>query len=177
MSTRLCPVCAAVFGLVLCLPPSVTAQEPEAFTLLGDEPGPAPSLGAARSWQVAARFEVLRAAPPRLDLPLGTEDIRAAELIDFERRGTDDYTWRGRLTEGDGSVTLTVRGPARAGLIEAGRSVYEIVPRGHGASSLVLLDSDRFPECGTSTGEAVAAEPSSAIDGVAVPVLPARDSQ
>jgi len=177
MSTRLYQVCAAVFGLVLCLPPSVTAREPEAFTLLGDEPGPAPSLAAVRSWQVAARFEVLRAAPPRLDLPLGAQEIRTAELVDFERRGTDDYTWRGRLTEGDGSVTLTVRGPALAGRIEAGRSVYEIVPRGRGASNLVLLDSDRFPECGTSAREAVAAEPSSATDGVAVPVSATRDSQ
>lgn len=160
MSTRHYPLPAVCLLLVLCLPFPLAAQEPEAFTLLGDDVGAAPSLAAVRSWQVAARFEVLRTAPPRVELPLGAGEIRAAEMVGFERRGAEDYTWRGRLAEGEGSVTLTVRGPELAGLIEVDGTAYEIVPRGRGTSSLVLLDSDRFPECGVAPREAGAEEPS-----------------
>lgn len=160
MSTRNRPSLAVCLLLVLCLPLPLAAQEPEAFTLLGDDAGAAPSLAAVRSWEIAARFEVLRAAPPRVELPLGAGEIREAELTGFERRGADDYTWRGRMTEGEGSVTLTVRGSELAGFIEADRAAYEIVPRGRGISSLVLLDSDRFPECAAAPREAGADEPS-----------------
>lgn len=145
----------------LCLPLALAAEVPEAFTILGDDPGAA-SMAAVQSWQVSARLEVLRAAPPRLGLPLAAGMIRTAELTGFESRGADSYTWRGRWTEGEGSITLTVHGPELAGFIEADNAVYEIVPHGEkrGTSSLTLLDTDRFPECATSEREAVAETPS-----------------
>lgn len=165
MSTRLCAL-----GLLclLCLPLALAAEEPEAFTILGADPGPA-SVAAVGGWQVAARFEVLQAAPPRLGLPLSLGETRTAELTGFERRGADSYTWRGRWTDGEGSVTLTVHGSELAGLIEAGPAVYEIVPRGRGLSSLALLDTDRFPECATSDRQAAAVEPSFEEAGIATP--------
>src|SRR5687768_7890861 len=124
MQTRLCSAAGLVFLLCLSLP--LAAEEPEAFKILGNDPGPG-SAAAVRSWLVAARFDVLRAAPARLGLPLAAGEIWSADLIDFERRA-DGYTWRGRLTKGAGSVTLTVHGAALAGFIEAEKSVYEIVP-------------------------------------------------
>jgi hypothetical protein len=143
----------------LCLPLALAAEVPEAFTIDGDDPGAA-SMAAVPSWQVSARFEVLRAAPPRLGLPLAAGKIRTAELTGFESRGADSYTWRGRWADGEGSVTLTVHGTELAGFIEADNAVYEIVPQGkQGISSLTLLDTDRFPECATSKNQAVAEIP------------------
>lgn len=164
MLTRWC--IAGLLLFVLCLPLALAAEEPEAFTILGEDSRPA-SVAAVGSWQVAARFEVLEAAPPRLGLPLATGEIRTAELTGFERRGADSYTWRGRWTDGEGSVTLTVHGSALAGFLAADHAVYELVPRGRGASSLVLLDSDRFPECATAESHAVAVEPSAEKAGIA----------
>jgi peptidyl-Asp metalloendopeptidase len=156
MSTHDGSSCALSLLLLLCLPLSLAAQEPGAFDLLGDEP--ASSLAAVRSWQIVPRFDVLRAAPARLELSLGAGETRAFDRTDFESRGAEDYTWRGRMAEGEGSVVLTVHGKALAGYLEADGTVYEIVPRGRDAASLVLLDSDRFPEC---AGEAsVAGDPS-----------------
>lgn len=153
----------------LCLPLALAAEVPEAFTILGDDPRGA-SMAAVQSWQVSARLEVLRAAPPRLELPLAAGKIRTAELTGFESRGADSYTWRGRWTEGEGSVTLTVHGPELAGFIEADGAVYEIVPRGdgqRGTSSLTLLDTDRFAECATSERQAVTEAPSLEIGDIA----------
>lgn len=142
-----------------CLPFALAAEEPQAFTIVGAggaDPGEA-WPAAAQSWQVSARLDVLRAAPPRLGLPLAA-GVRTAELRDFERRAADSYTWRGRWADGEGSVTLTVVGRELAGLIEAGPEVYELVPKGKGTADLVLLDSDGFPECGTSERQAVRTE-------------------
>ena len=155
MWTRAYLVCAVCLFFLSALP--LAAQAPEAFTLSNEDAGPAPSPGGVQSWRLDARFEVLQEAPQRLALPLGAGVIREAELTEFERRASDNYTWRGRM--GEGSVTLTVRGRALAGFIEAGSAVYEIVPRERGVSSLVLLDSDRFPECATT--EEHAPQPSS----------------
>ncbi len=165
MWTRTSLVCVACLFFMSSLP--LAAQAPEAFTLSSEDTGPALSPGGLQSWRMDARFEVLERAPQRLALPLGAGVIRAAELTEFERRAPDNYTWRGRLADGEGSVTLTVRGPALAGFIEADNAVYEVVPRDRGVSSLVLLDSDRFPECGTT--EEHAPKPSSATAETAAP--------
>src|SRR6266545_728596 len=171
MRSRVCSRLFVYLLFVLCLPLPLFAQEPEAFTLVGDEPGPAQSLAAVRSWQVTARLDVLSAAPARLDLPLGAGEIRTAERTGFERRSADDYTWRGRLAEGEGSVTLTVHGQVLAGSIENGNTVYELVPQGRDTSSLVLIDSDRFPECATTGEVQKSGDPSPDEEGIAAPVF------
>lgn len=170
MWARLSVVYAMGVFSIFCLPLPLSGQEPEAFQWIGSESGPAPSFAAAGSWQVAARFDVLRTAPPRLALPFAWGEARAAVLTAFERRSVEDYTWRGRLEEGEGSVTLTVHGASLAGFIEEGNTVYEIVPRERGISSLVLLDPDDFPECGTGNEQAV--EPDSGAEEAAVPAAP-----
>lgn len=126
------------------LPLHAQGEAPEAFTWLDAAPRPLPSLAAERFQEVAARFDLLRSAPPRLGLPLLGGVTVLAERTGFERRG-DGYTWLGRIAETDGSVVLTIHGTALAGLIESPDGIYEIVPRGRGTSSLALLATDRFP--------------------------------
>jgi len=150
LTIRTCTFLVACVALVHGALLPLAAQEPAAFTLAGEDAEPSAwSPAAVRSWQVETHLDLLGTAPARLGLPLASGEVRDAELTDFERRGPDDYTWRGRLVEGEGSVTLTVRGKALAGFIEADRAVYELVPRGEGTSGLVLLNTDGFPECGT----------------------------
>ena len=132
---------------VLCfLPLPLRAQAPEAFTGLGPAPRPVPSLAAHRFQEVAPRFDLLRAGPPRLALPLLDGVTVEAERTGFESRGAEGSTWRGRIAGTDGSVVLTVHGASLAGFIESPDGIYEIVPRGRGTSSLVLLDTGRFPQ-------------------------------
>lgn len=133
---------------VLCfLPLALRAQTeaPEAFTWLDPAPRPAPSLAADRFQDVAPRFDLLRAGPPELALPLlGGATVRA-ERTGFESRGALGFTWRGRIAGTDGTAVLTVHGASLAGRIESPEGIYEIVPRGRGTSSLVLLDTESFP--------------------------------
>lgn len=151
MLTRRFLVCVLYLFVLSALP--LAAQDQEAFVLSAEDFGAMASPGGVQAWRINARFDVLQAEPQRLALSLGARESRAAELIEFERRASDNYTWRGRMLEGEGSVTLTVRGKAMAGVIEADNAVYEIVPGGDGVSNLVLLDSDRFPECATTREE------------------------
>lgn len=88
----------------------------------------------------------------RLSFPLPDGNIHVAvrnKMEGFEYRGKDDFTWRGKLTEGglSGDVILTFKGGSVAGLIYAGNTVYEIVSKG-GRQILVELDQSKFPECG-----------------------------
>jgi len=103
----------------------------------------------------------------RLPLAKSTGAIDAIELTLFdgetyevartglEERGSDGYTWRGKLRRPDGGhedVTLSVSGTAMSGLIYAPGAVYEIQPREGGRHVLAKLDQHLFPECAGEVG-------------------------
>lgn len=75
--------------------------------------------------------------------------VREAFLAGIENRALDDYTWRGKLVDGntENDVVLTFRKGFVSGLIQTASAAYEIVPRGD-RHLLVELDGARFPECG-----------------------------
>ena len=68
-----------------------------------------------------------------------------AVAVETERRTASDMTWRGKI--GDGDVTITYRNGIVAGLIYGPDGVYEINPRGN-KHVLMQIDQSRFPECG-----------------------------
>ena len=85
----------------------------------------------------------------RLDLPLFDGKTYEAKHVSTEIRAMDDYTWRGKIEQGEfsGDVILTFRKGFVAGLIYSPNAVYEIVPRGE-KQILVELNQSLFPECG-----------------------------
>jgi peptidyl-Asp metalloendopeptidase len=84
-----------------------------------------------------------------LSFPLFDGKNYSAKMSDsegFEFRSMNDFTWRGKLTEGNGDVVLTFKKGYVAGLIYTLNSVYEIVPKGD-KQILIELNTDKFPEC------------------------------
>lgn len=81
----------------------------------------------------------------RLSVPLFDGKMHEAFRTDFESRGSDDFTWRGKIKAGD--VILAFKKGFVAGLIYSESDVYEIVPKGY-KHILVKLDQSLFPECG-----------------------------
>ncbi len=74
----------------------------------------------------------------------------------FETRGTNDFTWRGKILDGkfSGDVILTFKRGFVSGLIYSPSGVYEIAMRGD-QQILVELDQSLFPDCaGDLKGEA-----------------------
>ena len=107
------------------------------------------SIAAARESEIEfVRNDSRENERETLNLPLLDGKVYAAKRVDFETRATDDYTWRGKIIEGavENDVILTFKNGYVSGLIYAGNSVYEIVPRG-GKQILVELDQAKFPEC------------------------------
>ncbi len=84
-----------------------------------------------------------------LEIPLFDGKTYSAKRFQTETRAMNDYTWRGKITEGkfEGDVILTFRKGFVSGLIFAPNEVYEIVPRG-AKQILVKLEQELFPECG-----------------------------
>jgi len=84
---------------------------------------------------------------PEIEFPLFDGKLHKAKLIELERRGTNDLTWRGKIVGSEDDVSLTLKGGHMAGLIYSGDQVYEIVPKGPD-HVLMQLDQDLFPLCG-----------------------------
>lgn len=85
-----------------------------------------------------------------LEIPLFDGKTYSAKRFQTETRAMNDYTWRGRITEGkfEGDVILTFKNGYVAGIIYAPQNaVYEIIPRG-AKQILVELNQELFPECG-----------------------------
>ncbi len=84
-----------------------------------------------------------------LEIPLFDGKTYLAKHILTETREADDYTWRGRISQGkfEGDVILTFKKGYVAGLIYAPTNqVYEIVPKGE-KQILIELNQNLFPEC------------------------------
>lgn len=84
----------------------------------------------------------------RLSFPLFDGKIHEAVRVESEFRAMDDYTWRGKIIDGEfsGDVVLTFKKNYVSGLIYAPNAVYEIVPKGE-RQVLVELDQSLYPEC------------------------------
>ncbi len=84
-----------------------------------------------------------------LEIPLFDGKTYLARHFQTETRATNDYTWRGRISEGkfEGDVILTFKKGYVAGLIYAPlNQVYEIVPKGE-KQILIELNQNLFPDC------------------------------
>lgn len=87
-------------------------------------------------------------------------DGKVYEAVQTSREGTErrslrDFTWRGKISEGEfsGDAVFSFKNGAVAGIIYSPDSVYEITSKG-GEQYLVELDQSRFPECaGDVSGE------------------------
>lgn len=129
----------------------VQDQSPHLFYLV--EPAQAKPI-AERSSVASRRESVIEFTAPsvsanrssRLRFPLFDNKIYEAVRHDFEERGVDDFTWRGKIEKTDNDVILTFKNDHVVGLIYAPDAVYEIMPRGE-KHILVELDPGAFPNC------------------------------
>ncbi|HVE55418.1 MAG TPA: M12 family metallo-peptidase [Pyrinomonadaceae bacterium] len=84
-----------------------------------------------------------------LEIPLFDGKTYVAKRFQTETRAMNDYTWRGKISEGkfEGDVILTFKKGYVAGIIYAPlNAVYEIIPKGE-KQILIELNQDLFPEC------------------------------
>lgn len=89
----------------------------------------------------------------RLDLPDGA--VYDAVRTSLERRGPQDFAWRGKLVldgKAVGEATITRSGKHVAGAIFAPNGLYQIVP--HGAGHRLIQTDDEGPACGGAVAPA-----------------------
>jgi len=66
----------------------------------------------------------------------------------LKERGTDNYSWFGRLDDGLGTVIFTVTNGDIGGLVESGDRLMNIKTLGDGLSAIIELDKSKFgPKC------------------------------
>lgn len=101
---------------------------------------------------IAVDFTAIAAAESaELLIPLLDGNLYSTARTDFERRGPNDFTWRGKVLGDDGSVgsaTLTFVGRRMAGLITMPAAVYQVMPVPGGGHRLQQIDQSRFDPCG-----------------------------
>lgn len=109
------------------------------------------SLASIREAEISFNFSALSKLNSQdLSFTLFDGKTYSAKMNDsegFEFRSIDDFTWRGKLTDGNGDAVLTFKKGYVAGLIYSPTSVYEIVPKGE-KQILIELNTEKFPECG-----------------------------
>ncbi len=108
------------------------------------------SLASVREAEISVDLAGLNKANSKiLSFPLFDGKIYQAKQSDsegFEVRSLENFTWRGKIAEVNGDVTLTFYKGYVAGLIFTDKSVYEIVPKGD-KQILIELNQNSFPEC------------------------------
>ena len=158
---------AAIAALAICVSFGLRSSSGQTggerlFTLSSD----AKNVGEAERFSIGSVKEAEIAFPPnvadlltrgKLTLPLFDKD-QDATVVQLERRGAGDMTWRGKINDGD--VVITYRKGHVAGLIYSTDGVFEITPRGE-KHILMQIDQSKFPECGGSVGEPGGAAPAS----------------
>ena len=92
-----------------------------------------------RAHIVRVDVDLVRSAPPRLDLPTPDGRLLTAELSVFEDRGEGDVLWSGRFTGADhDSVALTIAGGGLAGYFgEPSGAKYRIAAAKDGRGLIV----------------------------------------
>mgnify|MGYP002082845007 CR=1 FL=1 len=148
-------VCTVIFiGILVFLTGSITEAQTRNLFELKESPRARPeaeksSVASLRESEIEISDTSIKANKKKKQrLPLLDGKIYEAALSNFEERGPNDFTWRGKIVDGKAThdVILTFKNGHVAGLIYAPRAVYEIVPVGT-KHMLVELDQSRFPEC------------------------------
>ena len=90
-------------------------------------------------------------------------------------------TWTGKLTQDrDSDVTLVIQGPAVAGTIRKGRSIYEIKPGADGTHEVTEIDSELLPSdhhpVSVSPDELAAGDTAAGLTAAALPPATAADT-
>ncbi|HVT58375.1 MAG TPA: M12 family metallo-peptidase [Thermoanaerobaculia bacterium] len=117
--------------------------------VLKSAPLSAPEVVAERL--VSVDFAALHSG---LALPLLDGKIYPTVRTDLEKRGMENYTWRGDLLDPEdgrsriGSATLTVIDHQMSGLIFLRTAVYQVAPGAPGEHKLMEIDQSRFKPCG-----------------------------
>jgi len=146
---------AAVFILHFCNSSAVTGAQTgtSLFTLVKNPEKKADaekfSIASVRESEIDVNISSLNEAKtPRLTFPLFDGKNYEAVRESLEIRQTNDFTWRGKITQDKfvGDVILTFKAGLVSGLIYASNGVYEIVPKGS-EQILIELDQKLFPEC------------------------------
>jgi len=130
---------AAVFILHFCNSSAVTGAQTgtSLFTLVKNPEKKADaekfSIASVRESEIDVNISSLNEAKtPRLTFPLFDGKNYEAVRESLEIRQTNDFTWRGKITQDKfvGDVILTFKAGLVSGLIYASNGVYEIVPKG-----------------------------------------------
>lgn len=126
----------------------VAAQAGQLFEVLGPSLRTSASSPHSQLHPIAVDRAAL--ADADLVLPLPGRAPLTARLEKLERRGAENFTWRGFTDETPhaGRVVLTwVRGYL-AGMIYAGDEAYEILTLQEGGQAIARLEPGLFPACG-----------------------------
>ncbi|MDH3814560.1 MAG: zinc-dependent metalloprotease [Acidobacteriota bacterium] len=115
--------------------------------------GPADPTGGRIEIVAAERIVVdvsaIEKDPPSIRMPLLDGASPQATRTEFERRGAENITWRGRFdTPGGGRVTLTVLHGVVVGFIQHADRTYIIEPVRGGGHAQKEINQDLYPECG-----------------------------
>lgn len=108
------------------------------------------SIASVRESEIEFNAQILRGGEAEtLSFMLFDGKTYQATRTETELRAMDDFTWRGKIPEGnyEADIVLTFKNGFAAGLIYAPDTVYEIVPQGE-RQILIELDQSAFPECG-----------------------------
>ncbi len=142
--------CAVILIVIYSFQPGKTADA-QTRNLFELKEEPRARLEAERSSVASLReseiditdFSIKANRARKLRFPLLDGKIYEAALSNFEDRGSNDFTWRGKLAIGKKlhDVILTFKSGHVAGLIYAPGTVYEIVPIG-AKHMLVELDQN-----------------------------------
>ncbi len=107
------------------------------------------SSAAVRSHRVVVRTRLLEAGASKLRLDLPGGIAREFRLVELERRGVGDLTWRGTLSGTAVEATLTLKNGYVVGLINDDEDVYWVSTQPDGGQRLERIEQSRFPSCGT----------------------------
>jgi len=140
--------CISALTIVLFVASGSTAQ-----VLFEFVPGPVDTASGRTEIVAAKRIAIdvstIERDPPSLRIPLLDGVISQATRTEFERRGAENTTWRGRFdTPSGGRVTLTVRHGVVVGFIQFADRTYVIEPVRGGGYAEKEINQDLYPECG-----------------------------
>ncbi len=153
--------CGLAAALLLATAPAAQAQR--LLTLVpgvaeaSSTDGPGPSIGPVPT-AVEVDLELLRSAPPWLEVPTPDGSVLSAERSVFEDRGGGDLMWSGgRPDAGYDSVVLTVEGGRLVGRFgAAGGGAYQIHAASDGRGGMAPVGGPRpegVPLCEVETIE------------------------
>ena len=171
------------FGAVLVGRPEAVAAQSQPPTLFSVPPAQADARPLAvnrharRARTLQARVSALDGATASSSVLLNLFDDAAftARRTSIERRGTNNYTWHGRLAEDrDGQATFVVNGTVMMGTVFAHGRTFEIASTASGLHEIREIDPASFP---TDDPPTPPADLPPAADSALPPVTPDATAQ